>query len=112
MGRAVLLAAAYPFRRVIGVELSTRLGDIAQDDLDRCRDKLRRKDVVLINADPVEYEIPDEVTVFMNNPVRGANFAAVVKNLLGSYDRRSGLMRLVYEDPVEEPILLSTGASG
>jgi SAM-dependent methyltransferase len=109
-GRAVLLAAAYPFRRVIGVELSTQLVDITQDNLDRCRTRLRCKDVVLVNADAVEYEIPDDVTVvFMNNPVRGATFAAVVEHVLDSYDRRPRTMRIVYVNPIEEPALLSTG---
>ena len=110
MGRAVLLAAAYPFRRVIGVELSPRLVDIAHDNVDRCRARLRCKDVVLVNADALEYEIPDDVTVvFMNNPVRGAIFAAVVEHMLDSYDRRPRTMRLVYASPIEEPTLLSTG---
>lgn len=110
MGRAVLLAAAYPFRRVIGVELSPRLVDIAHDNVERCRARLRCKDVVLVNADALEYEIPDDVTVvFMNNPVRGAIFAAVVEHMLDSCDRRPRTMRLVYASPMEEPTLLSTG---
>jgi SAM-dependent methyltransferase len=109
-GRAVLLAAAYRFRRVIGVELSTQLVDIAQDNVDRCTARLRCADVVLVNADAVEYEIPDDVTVvFMNNPLRGANFAAVVEHVLDSYDRRPRTMRIVYANPIEEPALLSTG---
>jgi len=110
MGRAVLLAAAYPFRRVTGVELSTQLLAIAQDNVDRCMARLRCKDVVLVNADAVDYEIPDDVTViFMNNPIQGANFAAVVKNVLDSYDRRPRMLRIVYGNPVEEPALLATG---
>ena len=110
MGRAVLLAAGYPFRRVIGVELSTQLVDIAQDNIDRSRAKLRCKDVVLVHADAVDYVIPDDVTlVFMYNPVRGENFAAVVKNVLDSYDRRPRTLRIAYGNPREEPTLLSTG---
>jgi SAM-dependent methyltransferase len=110
MGRAVVLAAAYPFRRVIGVELSTRLVDIARDNVDRSRARQRCKDVVLVNADAVQYEIPDDVTVvFMNNPVRGANFAAVVEHVLDSYDHRPRMMRIVYANPIEEAALLSTG---
>jgi SAM-dependent methyltransferase len=108
-GRAVLLAAAYPFRRVIGVELSARLIDIAQDNLDRIRARLRCKDVVLVNADAVHYQIPDDVTVvFMANPVRGASFAAVIKNVLDSYDRRPRNLRIIYYHPLEEPTLLAT----
>lgn len=110
MGRAVLLAATYSFRRVIGVELSTQLVDIARDNVDRSRAKLRCKDIVIVNGDAVHYEIPDDVTVvFMYNPVRGDIFAAVVKNVLDSYDRRPRTLRIAYGNPIEEPILLSTG---
>jgi SAM-dependent methyltransferase len=111
MGRAVLMAAAgYPFRRVIGVELSTQLVEIAQDNLDRCRARLRCKDVVVVNADAVNYEIPDDVTVvFLYNTVRGATFAAVIQNVLDSYDRSPRMLRILYANPTEEAILLSTG---
>jgi SAM-dependent methyltransferase len=111
MGRAVLMAAAgYPFRRVIGVELSTQLVEIAQDNLDRCRARLRCKDVVVVNADAVNYEIPDDVTVvFLYNTVRGAPFAAVIQNVLDSYDRSPRMLRILYANPTEEAILLSTG---
>jgi len=110
MGRAVLLAAAYPFRRVIGVELSGRLIDIAQDNLDGIRGRLRCKDISFVNADAVNYEIPDDVTiVFMYNPVRGSNFAAVLQNVLDSYDRRPRMLRLVYANPIEDSTLLATG---
>ncbi len=108
-GRAVLLAAAYPFRRVIGVELSAQLIDIAQENLDRARARLRCKDVVLVNADAVQYQIPDEVTVvLMFNPVRGADFAAVIKNVLDSYDRTPRNLRIIYCHPLEEATLLAT----
>lgn len=109
-GRAVLLAATYPFRRVIGVELSTRLVDIAQDNVNRTKARLRCKDIVLVNADAESYNIPDDVTVvFMYNPFRGAIFAAVVENLLASYDRRPRPLRIVYANPIEESALLATG---
>jgi SAM-dependent methyltransferase len=109
-GRAVLLAAAYPFRRVIGIELSTQLVEIAQDNIDRTKARVRCKNMVLVNADAENYEIPDDVTVvFMYNPFRGPIFATVVKNLLNSYDRKPRPLRIVYANPIEEPALLATG---
>jgi SAM-dependent methyltransferase len=109
-GRAVLLAAGYPFRRVIGVELSTRLVEIAHENVERTKARLRCKDIVLVNADAVTYQIPDDVTVvFLNNPFSGAIFAAVVKNVLDSYDRIPRPLRIVYGCPIEEATLLATG---
>jgi SAM-dependent methyltransferase len=110
MGRAVLPAVDYPFRRVIGVELSRDLTDIAQDNVDRSKANLRCKDVDLVTADTVEYENPDDDTVvFMNNPIPGANFAAVVQHILESYDRNPRPPRKVYANPIEGAELLSTG---
>jgi SAM-dependent methyltransferase len=110
MGRAVFLAAGYRFRRVIGVELSRQLVDIAQANLGRCRDRLRCRDVSFVAADATLYEIPDDVTVvFMNNPVQGEPFAAVVRNILASHDRKPRDMRIIYGNPVEEAMLLGTG---
>jgi tRNA1(Val) A37 N6-methylase TrmN6 len=63
-GRAVFLAAArYPFKRVIGVELSKDLSDVARANIDRLRDQLICQDVHIVNADVLDYEIPDDVTV-------------------------------------------------
>lgn len=110
MGRALLMAGSYPFRRVIGVELSEQLNDIARDNIDRTKDRMRCKDFALIQADAMEYPIPDDVTVvFMNNPFQGKIFEAVLKNVLDSYDRKPRNLRIVYGNPVEERILLSTG---
>jgi SAM-dependent methyltransferase len=109
-GRAMLMAARYPFRRVIGVELSDRLLDIAQNNIDRAKAQLRCKDIVLVQADAESYQIPDDVTVvFLNNPFGGAIFATVVSRLLDSYDRKPRPLRIIYANPVEEPVLLATG---
>lgn len=110
MGRVLLMAAAYPFKRVIGVELSDQLNDIARENIKRSKDRLRCRHVSVIQADATEYVIPDDVTViFMNNPFQGAIFNAVLKNMLDSYDRKPRPLRIIYGNPVEESILLSTG---
>lgn len=110
MGRALLVAATYPFRRVIGVELSRELNDIAQQNIDHLTARLRCNDITVVTADAMEYEIPDDVTVvFMANPFQGAIFEAVIKNILDSYDRRPRNLRIVYVNPKEESFLLSTG---
>ena len=65
MGRAVILAAAtYPFRRVLGVELSPELHAIAQENVRRARPRLRCRDVALHAADARAFPVPPDVTVF------------------------------------------------
>lgn len=110
MGRMVLEAARYPFRRVIGVELAKQLNDIARSNLDNTRLRLRCEQIELVQSDVLDYEIPSDVTiVFMNNPFRGTVFATVIENLIASVDRHPRPVRLIYGNPVEEAFLLGTG---
>ncbi|WP_212612625.1 methyltransferase domain-containing protein [Pseudonocardia hierapolitana] len=109
-GRIVLVAATYPFRRVIGVELSRELHEIAVANLAQNHRRLRCKNVTLVCADAVEYDIPAEVTVvFLYNPFRGPVFDRVIDNLVSSVDRNPRVVRLIYANPEEEAALLATG---
>ncbi|MEO3853623.1 methyltransferase domain-containing protein [Acrocarpospora sp. B8E8] len=109
--RMVLEAAArFPFRKVIGVELSGELTEVARANLKSTRLPIRRDRVDLVQSDVLDYQIPDDVTVvFLNNPFRGEIFAAAITNLLASVDRRPRPVKVIYFNPVEEPFLLSTG---
>ncbi|WP_225978530.1 class I SAM-dependent methyltransferase [Gandjariella thermophila] len=111
MGRAVLQAAIrYPFRKVIGVEISEKLIGIARDNLARNTSRLRCKDVSLVCADALDYEIPDDVTVaYFANPFTGSIFNRVIKSLIESVDRAPRTVRVIYANPVEESMLLQTG---
>lgn len=113
MGRVVLQAADYRPRRVIGVELSEELSEIARENLVRNRHRLKTQDVELITSDALEYEIPDDVTiVFFNNPFTGDVFAAVMQKLIASLDRNPRRMRIVYRNPLEHDAVLSSGRFG
>ncbi|MGH3764801.1 MAG: methyltransferase domain-containing protein [Pseudonocardiaceae bacterium] len=110
MGRVVLQAASYPFRKVIGVEISETLHDIARDNLDRNRRRLRCPDIELVHADVLDYELPDDVTVaFLYNPFQGEIFATVLERLLQSVERNPRPLRIIYVNPVEERLLVGAG---
>lgn len=110
LGRVVFQAARYPFRRVIGVELSEELNRIARANIERNRAKLRCPDVELVTADALDFPIPDDVTVaFFANPFTGAVFAGVVARLVESVDRAPRRLRLVYRNPIEHEHLMRTG---
>jgi len=111
MGRVLLQAGRYPFRRIIGVELSTELHRIAQDNVERVGDRLTCKEIELVNSDAREYEVPDDVTVvFMYNPFVGHIFEDVVRRLVESLKRKPRVLRIIYGNPIEEPKLLAVGA--
>jgi SAM-dependent methyltransferase len=110
MGRVVLQAAKYPFRKVIGVEISETLHGISRENIDRSRQRLRCRDIELVHADVLEYELPDDVTVvFMYNPFQGEGFATAIERLLQSEERNPRPLRIIYVNPVEERLLLGTG---
>lgn len=103
MGRVVLQAARYPFRKVIGVEVSETLHSIARENIDRNRQRLRCPDTELVHADALDYELPDDVTVaFLYNPFRGEIFATVIERLLQSVERNPRPLRIIYVNPIEE----------
>ena len=109
-GRAVFLAARYPFKRVIGVELSPELNAVARANIEQVRDQLVCQDVEIVTADAADYQLPDDVTVvFLYNPFRGEIFASVIRELLESVDRRPRRVRVIYLYPTELEYLRSTG---
>jgi len=108
MGRVVYQAAArYPFKRVIGLELSDHLNQIAQANLDRNSERLRCSNIELVTADAVEYEPPPDVTVaFFYNPFKGRTFETAMNRLLAVAQRP---LRIIYHNPVEHQLLMRDG---
>jgi SAM-dependent methyltransferase len=110
MGRVLFQAAQYPFSRVVGVELSERLNEIARENIARNRRRLCCTDVEIVTADAVEWEVPDDVTVaYLFNPFTGSTFRAVIERLLASVDRRPRRLRIIYRNPREHDALMGTG---
>jgi len=110
MGRMVLEASRFPFKRVIGVELASELHSIAQENVRRSRRSARCAEIELVNSDILDYAFPDDVTfIYMFNPFQGTIFRDAIDNVIRSLDRNPRTVQLIYRVPVEEPYLLSTG---
>ena len=110
-GRVVLQAArAYPFERVIGVEISEPLTAIARQNLERERASLRCPNVELVTADALEWPVPDDLTVaYFYYPFTGAVFERVVAGLVESLDRAPRRMRIVYACPALPEAIEASG---
>jgi len=69
-GRVVMLASDYPFRRVVGVELSPALAAIAQQNLVKWKQSPHlSNDLVVLHADALEVPFPaTPVLVYVFNP--------------------------------------------
>jgi Methyltransferase domain len=109
-GRMVYEAAKYPFARVIGVEISAKLNEVARRNIERKRDKLVCQDIELVTADAGDFEVPDNLTVaYFYHPFGGDTFDAVMGNIIGSLDRNPRRLTLIYQLPLNEDRILATG---
>lgn len=110
-GRVVIQAARrYPFRRVIGVELSKELTDSARESVERNRGRLRCENVELVSSDVLEWNVPDDLSIaYLYNPVRGESFSRLVERLLEVVNRRGRHMRIIYLNPEEHGRLMACG---
>lgn len=109
MGRVVLQAARYGPRRVIGVELAPELDEIARDNVERNRERLKCNDIELHTADAIEFELPDDVTIFFfNNPFTGEIFARVMEKIVASIEANPRHVRIVYRNPLEHEAVIAT----
>jgi SAM-dependent methyltransferase len=81
-GGVVLMAATRPFRKVIGVEISPRLHEVALSNLAKARARLCCPHVEFHVADVTRYRIPSDVTViFLYNPFGGATLGRVLAEI-------------------------------
>jgi SAM-dependent methyltransferase len=73
MARAVLLASEYPFKAIVGIELSPGLHQIAQENLARASGiETRCRDVRIVRADARRARFPrGDLVVFLYNPFDG-----------------------------------------
>jgi SAM-dependent methyltransferase len=98
-GRVVVAAAEYPFRRVIGVELSERLIDVAQHNVRNATNR-RCGAVELVHCDATSWEIPADVNVmFFFNPFDGEVLASVCRNIRTSLRQHPRKLRIIYVRP-------------
>ena len=82
MGRAMVLAATYPFKKVLGVEIAPELAAIGQRNIDQCRSKVRCQDITLTNEDATRYVPDPDVTLcYFNNSFTGEVLESVLRNL-------------------------------
>ena len=102
-GRALLMAAAYPFRRIIGVEVQAELHAVAEENLARFRENGAQIDVQSICLDAREFEFPpDPLIVYLFNPFPDYVLAAVIENLRSSLARHPRPLYVVYNAPFEQ----------
>lgn len=107
MGRAVMLASEYPFKQVLGIELSPALHAIASSNLSTARDlAVRCRDVRVRCGDARRVRYPKgDLVVFLFNPFDETVLRAVLDRIVGSR-RPEDRVVVVYYEPVYRDALL------
>ncbi len=108
MGRAMILAAEYPFKQVSGIELSPGLYEVAKENLTIARARgLRCHDIRLVRGDArIANYPPGDLIVFLFNPFDGDALAVTLASIAKRRD--AGETWLLYHTPVERAIIDST----
>jgi SAM-dependent methyltransferase len=106
-GRALLIASEYPFRGIVGVELSPKLHAIAVDNLAKYRGLTQRcRNVRAIEEDATEFVFPSgPLIVYLWNPFEAPVLASVLLNLEAALMREPRPVFIVYIQPDLESML-------
>ncbi len=106
-GRALLLAAEFPFQRIIGVEYAQDLHEAAQRNLACASARLSGLDrVECLWADAAQFDPPEVPLVcFFFNPFDGRILRAVLEQLLRSVQDRPRDLWIAYVNPEHRQVL-------
>jgi tRNA G46 methylase TrmB len=109
-GRVVHQAAKRRFKKVIGVEISPALAQIARTSLAARSRRHRCADVEIVVADAATCRVPDDVTIaYFFHPFYGETFDALLRNLVDSIDRNPRRVSVIYVWPLFAQQILATG---
>jgi hypothetical protein len=98
--RAVIFAARFPFRHVVGVEVCPELHAIGQENVRKALPRLACRNVELVVADAVEYQLPPDITiVYCYNPFSGSILCGMMEQVRRSLEAHPRRLRLVWRNP-------------
>lgn len=108
-GRTLLMAAEYPFRGVIGVELIAELHHAAEENIAAWRAQSPARAVASIDAlctDARGFVFPGTpLVVYLFNPLPEAGLRHVIRNLEDSWKLAPRAVWIVYHNPLLESVL-------
>ena len=109
MGRALFAAAHFPFRQIVGVEISPALVAVARDNLATFpRAGLACRDLRIACGDAAAFRFPrGDLVVYLYNPFDATLLARVLANLERTPRRH---LALVYHTPVERSAIEACAA--
>ena len=111
-GRALLMAADYPFRRIVGIELLPELHRVAQQNLSQYKSSSQRCFTLeTICSDARKFSFPPDPTVlYLFNPLPEEGLVHVIANLDYSLREKPRPLYVLYHNPLLEHVLANCSA--
>lgn len=104
-GRVLLMAAALPFKKIIGVEFSPKLAEISRDNIERYTGPRKCTDMVAEINDATKYTLPDgPLVVFMYHPFDDKIMTQVEAHVARAAKASARRILVVYFKPVYREI--------
>jgi SAM-dependent methyltransferase len=106
-GRAAIVASEFPFRQVIGVELSPALAARAQANVAIIANRFpERPGITILNANVLEFRLPaGKLAIFAYHPFGPELLAMVVKRLEAALAAGTPHIFFVYDNPKHADVL-------
>lgn len=106
-GRVLLMAADYPFRKIVGVELLPDLHRIAQENIRRYKGGSQRCFAIeSIWSDALNFVFPPEpMVIYLFNPLPEPGLIKLLINLERSLSQNPRPVFLLYHNPLLEHVL-------
>jgi hypothetical protein len=110
-GRALLMAAHYPFRRILGIELLPELHRVAKENIARYKSDSQQCFMIdCFLCDASDFVFPPEPTVlYLFNPLPESGLARMIGNLERSLREHPRAVFVLYHNPLLEPVLARSG---
>jgi SAM-dependent methyltransferase len=111
-GRALLMAADFPFHRILGVELLPDLHQVAETNIKNYRsDSLQCSAIQSVCGDAREFCFPAEPTLlYLFNPLGESGLIRLIANLEKSLQQSPRPLYLLYHNPQLEHVLAQSPA--
>ena len=109
-GRALLLAAEYPFRRIAGVEIVAELHASAEENIRKWKARHGEREIESVRGDARDFPVPDgPLVVYLFNPLPEAALADLVRRVEDSWRALPRPVFLLYHNPMSAHVLEQAG---
>jgi predicted RNA methylase len=101
-GRVTVIASEFPFKKVVGVELSAELAEIASVNASKVAAKFKHRPAITISrGNALEFDVPKgNLVVYMYHPFQKELMSQMVKRLENALETGVTHLFVVYHNPV------------